>query len=111
MELSIEGRGGSGLLSWNEFQTVEWSCWEEEQQDTGEGRELKKHGMGKMAGLLLSSQLAVWVLAKEHRHKRGRWNLPEVPIGVRMSYFHIYLSKELKLQKARHRGRWIPEYP
>ena len=38
----------------------------EEQQDTGERRELKKHGMGKMAGLLLSSQLAVWVLAKEH---------------------------------------------
>lgn len=54
-----------------------------------EKREVEENDIEKITGLLLSSKFTVWVVPKDHKHKKGRRNSAKFPIWVSMSYSHI----------------------
>ena len=99
----------SGLfLPWLEFQTVQWKCWEREEElrhwiEKG-GREDWHSDNCWIVDV--QPELAIWVVPKDHRHKKGRRNLPKVLIWVRLSYFQIAssLATNSKFQRQAAHG-------
>lgn len=67
----------------------------------------------KLLGCWCQPEFAIWVVPKDHRHKKTRRNLPKVLIWIRLSYFQIAssLARNSKFKRQDAMARWLPGQP
>lgn len=88
---------------------MQWKCWkrDKELRNWIEKRGREDWHWENCWIVALQPEFAIWVVPKDHRHKKARRNLPKVLIWVRLSYFQIAssLASSSKFQRQAAHGR------